>query len=273
LATEHSATDPWSPDRYERFKEERLRPFEDLLALVEPRPGMRVVDLGCGTGEPTRRAHERLHARETIGLDSSAAMLERARALEGGGLSFRQGDLGAFAEPGFDLVLSNAAVHWVPDHESLLARLASCLAPGGQLAIQAPANEHHPSHALAREVAQEPDFAAALGGHVRESPVLAPEAYARALHRLGFAAQRVRLEVYAHPLASRDEVVEWVRGTLLTDYERRLTPDAYARFLERYRARLRAALPDERPFVYTYRRLFLWARRPNLPGDTRAPSG
>jgi trans-aconitate 2-methyltransferase len=260
LAPFHSTPDPWCPDRYERFKGERLRPFEDLLALVEPRPDMRVVDLGCGTGEPTRRAHERLAARETTGLDSSPAMLDRARALEGHGLSFRQGDLGAFAEPGFDLVLSNAAVHWVPDHEGLLARLAGCLAPGGQLAIQAPANDHHPSHAIARGVAREPEFAAALGGFVRESPVLEPEAYARLLHRLGFAAQRVRLEVYAHPLASRGEVVEWVRGTLLTDYEKRLAPDVYARFLARYRARLEEALPDDRPFVYTYRRLFLWAR-------------
>jgi trans-aconitate 2-methyltransferase len=68
----------------------------------------------------------------------------------------------------------------------------------------------------------------------------------------------VRLEVYAHVLASREEVVEWVRGTTLTDYEKRLDAAAWGRFLERYHERLMAALPDERPFVYTYRRLFLW---------------
>jgi trans-aconitate 2-methyltransferase len=253
--------DAWSPAQYERFRTERLRPFEDLLALVEPRPGMRVVDLGCGTGEATRIAHERLAARETVGVDSSPAMLARAAEHAGGGISFRAGDLGGFAEPGFDLVLSNAAIHWVPDHEGLLERLVGTLTPGGQLALQAPANDHHPSHTVARAVAAEPAFAADLGGHVRESPVLAPEEYARILHRLGVAAQRVRLEVYAHPLASRDEVVEWVRGSLLTDYEKRLPPARWPAFLDRYRERLAAALPDERPFVYTYRRLFLWARR------------
>ncbi len=253
--------DVWNPAQYGKFRAERAAPFHDLLALVEPVPRPRVVDLGCGTGELTRLAHERLGARETLGVDSSPAMLERARAHAGGGLSFVQGDLAAFTGEAFDVVLSNAAIHWVPDHERLLPRLAALLAPGGQLAIQAPANDHHASHAVAREVAREPAFAGPLGGFVRESPILEPEAYARLLFRLGFARQRVRLETYAHPLGSRDDVVEWVRGTTLTDYERRLDPATWARFLERYRARLREALPDERPFLYTYRRLFLWARR------------
>ncbi len=253
--------DVWNPDRYGKFRAERAAPFHDLLALVEPVAAPRVVDLGCGTGELTRVAHERLGARETVGVDSSPAMLERAAAHAGGGVSFVRGDLGAFSEPGWDVVLSNAAIHWVPDHEALLSRLAALLAPGGQLAIQAPSNDHHASHAVAREVAREPEFAGPLRGFVRESPILEPERYAHVLFRLGFARQRVRLETYAHPLASRDDVVEWVRGTTLTDYERRLDPPTWARFLERYRARLRDALPDERPFLYTYRRLFLWARR------------
>jgi trans-aconitate 2-methyltransferase len=255
------ARDVWNPERYGKFHAERSAPFRDLLALVEPSRAPRVLDLGCGTGELTRLAHEHLGARETLGVDASAAMLAKAAGQAGGGLSFRQGDLAAFSEPGFDVVLSNAAIHWVPDHEALLSRLAALLAPGGQLAIQAPANDHHASHAVAREVAREPAFAAALGGFVRESPVLPPEAYARLLHRLGFAAQRVRLEVYAHPLASRDDVVEWVRGTTLTDYERRLDAPTWSRFLERYRERLMAALPDERPFVYTFRRAFVWGRQ------------
>jgi trans-aconitate 2-methyltransferase len=253
--------DVWSPDQYGKFRAERAAPFLDLLALVEPAPAPRVVDLGCGTGELTRLAHERLGARETLGVDSSAAMLERAAAHAGGGVAFVQGDLGAFAGSGFDVVLSNAAVHWVPDHEALLPRLAALLAPGGQLALQAPANDHHPSHAVAREVAREPGFAGPLGDFVRESPLLEPERYARLLFGLGFARQRVRLETYAHPLGSRDDVVEWVRGTTLTDYQRRLDAPTWARFLDRYRERLRAALPDERPFLYTFRRLFLWGRR------------
>jgi trans-aconitate 2-methyltransferase len=258
---EPSFPDAWDPDRYGRFREERSAPFHDLLSMVEGSPGMRVVDLGCGSGELTRLAHERLGARETLGIDSSPAMIARAAEQARAGLSFQVGDAGAFAGRGLDLVLSNAALHWVPGHEALLPRLAACLADGGQLAIQVPANEAHPSHARAREVAAEAPFREALGGHVRTSPVLAPEAYAHVLFRAGFPARRVRLEVYGHALASRDEVVEWVRGSLLTDYQKRLPEGLWPAFLERYRERLRAALPDERPFLDTYPRIFLWGRR------------
>jgi trans-aconitate 2-methyltransferase len=253
--------DAWDPDRYARFREERSAPFHDLLALVERRPGMRVVDLGCGFGDLTRLAHGTLGAQETVGIDSSAAMIARAAIHAGAGVSFEVGDAGAFDRHGFDLVLSNAALHWVPDHAALLPRLADTLPPGGQLALQVPANDDHPSHAAARAVAAEPPFRQALGGFVRASPVLAPEAYALLLHRAGLARQRVRVEVYGHLLASRDEVVEWVRGSLLTDYEKRMAPETWPAFLERYRARLFTELPDERPFLYTYRRLFLWGAR------------
>ncbi len=253
--------DVWNPDQYGKFRGQRAAPFHDLLALVEPCGAPRVVDLGCGTGELTRLAHDRLGARETVGVDTSEAMLERAAAHAGGGVSFRRADLASFADGTFDVVLSNAAIHWVPDHEALLPRLLALVAPGGQVAIQAPANDHHPSHATARAVAREPGFAGPLGGFERTSPLLAPEAYAGLLFRHGFARQRVRHEIYAHPLGSRDDVVEWVRGTTLTDYQRRLDGPTFERFLARYRERLREALPDERPFLYTFRRLFVWGRR------------
>lgn len=253
--------DAWSPDLYARFGAERAQPFRDLLALVRPRPGMRVVDLGCGTGELTAEAHRLLSARETQGIDSSPAMLERARPLAGGGLSFALGDIAGFSGEGLDLLLSNAALHWVPGHEALLGRLTRALAPDGQLAVQVPANHDHPSHRLAHELAGEPPFAAALSGPVRGKPVLEPEEYARLLFRLGYREQQVQLRVYAHPLREPSEVVEWVRGTLLTDYRKRLPPELWDRYLAAYRERLLRALPDEGPYLYTYRRILLWGRR------------
>jgi trans-aconitate 2-methyltransferase len=253
-------SDPWDPERYARFARERRQPFEDLAALLAPLDHPRILDLGCGAGELTRALHERLGARETLGIDSSPAMLEQAAAQAGGGLRFQAGDAGAFADGPWDLVFSNAALHWVPDHEALWPRLAALVAPGGQLAVQVPHNDHHPSHRVAVEVAGEAPFREPLGGAVRVSPVLPPERYAELLFRLGFAERRVRVEVYGHALASRDEVVEWVRGTTLTDYERRLPADLWPAFLDRYRARLAEALPDERPFLYTFRRVLLWGR-------------
>lgn len=253
--------DAWEPAQYERFAAERSAPFFDLLALVEREPGMRVADLGCGTGELTAQMHERLGAASTLGIDTSEAMLAKARPQET--LQFRRGDIAAF-EGAWDLIFSNAAIQWVPDHPAVFARLARALAPGGQLAVQMPANYDHPSHTTAAAVAGEEPFRAALGGFARaghEVPVLAPDEYATLLHRLGFTRQHVRLQVYAHVLGSRDDVVEWVRGTLLTAYRSRLPDDLYEPFVARYRARLENALPDDRPFLFPFKRILIWGRR------------
>jgi trans-aconitate 2-methyltransferase len=252
----------WNPAQYERFRDERSAPFYDLLDLVEPRPGMRVVDLGCGTGALTREMHRRLTARETVGIDTSPAMLARSAAIAGEGLRFEQGDIATFAaDSAYDLVFSNAAIQWVPDHEPLFARLAAALTPTGQLAVQMPANNDHPSHVTAFAVAGEAPFRDALGGYARQWPVLAPEAYAALLYRLGFTRQHVRLQVYGHELESREAVIEWVRGSLLTDYEKRLPADLWPVFLERYRERLLPQLEDARPFFYPFKRILLWASR------------
>jgi len=250
--------DAWDPTQYERFRAERKKPFLDLLASIDPRPSMRIVDLGCGTGDLTRELHGRLAARETLGIDRSAAML--ARAVPAPGLRFELGDAAGVAGS-WDLVFSNSALHWVPDHAALFARLERALAPGGQLAVQMPSNFGHPSHRVAASVAREEPFRSALSGWEREVPVLAPEAYAALLHRLGFSEQSVRLQVYGHLLPRREDVVEWVKGTLLTDYQARLPPASWPRFLERYREALLPLLEDQEPFFYAYPRLLIWGRK------------
>jgi trans-aconitate 2-methyltransferase len=257
-----SPSSDWNPEQYGRFRDERARPFFDLLDLVQPQPGMRVVDLGCGTGELTLELHRRLSARETIGIDNSPAMLAKSAAFAGDGLRFKQKDIGTFAsEADFDLVFSNAALQWVPDHEPLFRRLTAALTQSGQLAVQMPANNDHPSHLTAFAIAGEPPFREALGGYERQWPVLAPEAYATLLHRLGYRRQHVRLQIYAHELESREAVMEWVRGSLLTDYERRLPAELWPRFLERYQERLLPQLDDANPFFYPFKRVRLWGTR------------
>lgn len=255
------AADTWNPAQYGRFHAERTQPFLDLLALVHPRPGMRVVDLGCGSGELTRRLHIHVEARETLGIDRSRAMLEKSAALVAEGLRFEAGDIATFhARGAYDLVFSNAALHWVPDHEALFARLTEALAPEGQLAVQVPANFDQPAHVVAREVAAEAPFGVPLDESPAEN-VLAPEAYARLLARLGYRAQHVRLQVYAHLLGGREDVVEWVKGTALTAYAERLGPARYEEFLARYAARLVPRLEHTHPYFFPFKRILLWARR------------
>jgi trans-aconitate 2-methyltransferase len=243
----------WSPEQYERFKAERKQPFLDLAALIEKRPRMRVVDLGCGTGDLTRELHDALAAEETLGIDNSETMLLKAGHFGGEMLRFEQGNIEAFVtDRPFDLVFSNAALHWVPDHEALFTRLTRFLSADGQLAVQMPDNDDHPSHSVAARVAER------FGLEPRPGFVLPPARYAELLHRLGYARQHVRLQVYGHVLPSADDVVEWVRGALLTHYESMLAPDDYARFLGEYREELQRVLGDSRPFFYTYKRVLVW---------------
>jgi trans-aconitate 2-methyltransferase len=253
--------DPWNPGQYERFRAERAQPFRDLLALVQQRPGMRVVDLGCGTGDMTLELHRALGAAETLGLDSSASMLAKAPKAEG--LRFEQGDIAGFsAIHRFDLVFSNAALHWVSDHPALLRRLTAALAPGGQLAVQMPMNDEHPSHQTAYELARTHEFRRLLKGFERKPPLLEPAQYASWLQKLGFSRQHVRLQIYAHSLDDRAQVIEWVRGALLNDYQQRLAPADFERFLARYRELLLPQLEDAHPYLYTYPRILFWGQLP-----------
>ncbi|HYM63021.1 MAG TPA: methyltransferase domain-containing protein [Thermoanaerobaculia bacterium] len=249
----------WNPEQYQRFQREREQPFHDLLALVEHRPRMRVADLGCGTGELTRELHRHLKANETVGIDNSETMLLKSSAFGDEMLRFERGDIEAFiSDRPFDLVFSNAALHWVEDHGALFHRLTSLLSKDGQVAIQMPANEDNPSHTTAAAVAAEEPFASALAGHVRKSPILPLEQYAQLLHHLGYKRQHVRMQIYGHPLPSSRDVVEWVKGSLLTDYQKRMDAGAFAAFLARYTERLLAAIGDVHPYFYTYKRVLIW---------------
>ena len=249
----------WNPEQYHRFQNERSKPFFDLLALVGPAPGGSVIDLGCGTGELTKILHEKSGAAATLGLDSSETMLARASEHGGAGLSFAQGDIDAFAGE-FDIVFSNAALQWLDGHEELIPAIAAHVRDGGQLAFQVPANADHPSHQVAHAVAREEPFATALGGYMREWPVLPPERYAEILDGLGFADLSVRLEVYGHTLESSEGVVEWVKGTLLTDYEKRMPQDLYQQSLARYRERLLGEIGVKAPYFYAFKRVLARGR-------------
>jgi trans-aconitate 2-methyltransferase len=262
LDTMSTTASAWNPEQYARFRAERSQPFFDLAKFIRRRPGMRVLDVGCGTGELTHALHQDLQARETLGIDSSATMLAKAAACTDRGLSFAGADLTTFVpDQRYDVVFSNAALQWVGDHAAVLRRLTEWLTEDGQLAVQVPANHDHPAHVIAAEVAGTAPFRDALGGYVRTPSVLPPEDYATLLHHLGYREQLVRLHVYAHHLPARDDVVEWVKGTMLVDYEQRLPADLFARFLERYRAQLLPRLADAHPYFYPFKRILFWGRR------------
>src|SRR5262249_45452579 len=140
----------WDPAQYHKFQAQRALPFDDLLALVTVRPGLRAVDLGCGTGELTRKLADALPSSDVLGLDSSAEMLARAGKHARDGLRFAEKRIEEL-DGEWDLILSNAALHWVPGHRELFPRLMGMLRAGGQLVIQMPSNWEHPSQAILRD--------------------------------------------------------------------------------------------------------------------------
>jgi trans-aconitate 2-methyltransferase len=262
--------DAWQPEQYQKFAAERAQPFWDLLDLVERCPIARAVDLGCGSGELTEAAAARLAVEDMTGIDASPAMLEQARDRSRPGLRFAGGDIGSWSSGGdhdlVDLVLANASLHWVPDHPAVLARWWAAIAPGGQLAVQIPANADHPSHLVAAEVGAAEPFRSALGGPPPPPPLaanlLAPHPYAILLDRLGAARQHVRLQVYPHVLASSADVVEWVKGTSLTRFLSPLPADLHEPFVAEYRQRLLATIGDHAPYFYPFKRILFWASKP-----------
>ncbi|MDQ3819945.1 MAG: methyltransferase domain-containing protein, partial [Acidobacteriota bacterium] len=203
---------PWDPQQYHQFQKDRFKPFEDLFGLIKVREGMRVVDLGCGTGELTRRLADRLQGSDVLGVDSSAEMLRRAREQERDGLRFEQASIQE-VEGEWDLVFSHAAIHWIDDHRSLVPRLLSLVSPGGQLAVQLPSNHTHPTHTLIREIALEEPFRSYLGGWNRASPVLEINEYAELLHACGATEITVFEKVYPSLLENSDAMAEWTKGT------------------------------------------------------------
>lgn len=250
---------PWDPKQYHKFQAERSAPFFDLLALVDVRPNLKVVDLGCGTGELTRKLAEALPNSSVTGIDSSAQMLGKAASLSGPSLVFEQADQSQLTGE-WDLIFSNAALHWSENHPELIPRLYRRLAAGGQIAVQVPSNHNHISHQLYRETASEEPFRTILNGFQRHAPVLSIDKYAQLLFDCGAEQIVVFEKIYAHVLEDSDAVVEWISGTALVPYFERLG-ELKQEFLDVIRRKMHTALPD-RPIFYPFRRTLFAARKP-----------
>ncbi len=257
------SADAWNPQQYEKFKDQRSQPFFDLMNLLQPQKDAEVIDLGCGTGELTAKLHEHLKAKRTIGIDSSEEMLKKAAAFAGGGLDFQAGDIETWqSENSADVVFSNAALQWCSNHPRLFRKIKEALRENGQLAVQMPMNHDYPTHVLASKMTFEEPWASLLRTerYEKQKTMLTAEEYAKLLFDLGFKEQKVFLRVYGHILESREGILEWVKGTLLTFFKSKLSKSDYELFLAEYRERLFEELSDEKPFFYPFKRILLWAR-------------
>jgi len=250
----------WNPEQYHKFKTERLAPFNDLYGLIKVRPGLSVLDLGCGTGELALELSERLPRSSVTGVDSSAEMLAKAKERCSDKVRLLQGSVETISGE-WDLLFSHAVLHWVDGHAQLFPRLWEFIKPGGQLAVQIPSNHRHPSHTCIIAAASQEPFKAALKGWVRHSPVLEIDQYAQLLHGCGAADFTVMEKVYPTYLPEASAIAEWTKGTTLVPYFERLPQELHEPFLQRYRELLTEALPTG-PILFTFRRILFAAVKP-----------
>ncbi|KQP13447.1 trans-aconitate 2-methyltransferase [Methylobacterium sp. Leaf93] len=255
----------WNPALYTRFEDERTRPAAELLARVPLEAPRLVYDLGCGPGNSTALITARFPEAEVIGLDTSPAMLERARSRLPG-LAFARADAATWIpERAPDLIYANAVLQWLPDHPVLLPRLLGLLAPGGVLAVQMPDNLAEPSHRLMREVACAGPWAEAISDPAmagRLGRMLDPAGYYDLLAPLA-AEVDVWRTAYHHPMADAAAIVEWVRATGLRPFLDPLDPEDTAGFLAAYATAIDEAYPprsDGRRLL-AFPRVFIVARR------------
>lgn len=254
----------WSAKQYSTFEDERTRPVRDLLSAVPAREANRVADLGCGPGNSTEVLSARFPGAAVVGLDSSVDMIEAARSRLPQ-FKFVQGAIETWAPvERFDVILSNAALQWVPDHATLFPRLTDKLASGGSLAIQMPDNLDEPAHRLMREIAADGPWRDKLASAAQTRTTLESVNWYYQLLQSCSSRVDVWRTTYYHALAGgADAVVEWFKGSGLRPFLAPLDDAQQATFLGRYRAAIAEAYPalSDGTVLLPFPRLFMIATR------------
>lgn len=193
----------WSPEVYGRHAAPQLRPALDLLGRIPIANAETVVDLGCGSGALFPALRARFATARLMGIDSSPAMLERARAVDPD-VELVEADA-AFWRPGstVDLIVANASLQLISGHERLIPELLGCCRC---LAVQVPDNFAAPSHRLVRETMAQAPWSDQLAGVELGDRILSAEAYANLLRGEGLEPDLWRTTYY-HRLVGQAPVL------------------------------------------------------------------
>ncbi|HTY13299.1 MAG TPA: methyltransferase domain-containing protein [Candidatus Omnitrophota bacterium] len=222
----------WDPQHYLKFKNERTQPSIDLVGRIEPAIAPRcIIDVGCGPGNSGQILIERWPHAEFTGLDNSPAMIEKAKA-DHPAQNWVLADATTYA-PGrkFDLIFSNAAIQWIPDHTRLFKTLFGWLSAGGTIAVQTPRFQNMAIGKIIEHITGKGRWNKALGGCSDLFTYHNPNFYYDLL-----AGEVRRIDLwetdYFHILGSHLAVIEWIRGTALMPYLDRLADKADRQALE-----------------------------------------
>jgi len=245
----------WDSAQYLKFHDERTQPCRDLAARIAMDAPAGIIDLGCGPGNSTEVIAARFPETAITGFDSSTDMIATARERHPG-WRWITGDIAHFAEGNdrYDLVFSNAALQWVPDHERILPLL---LQRAGVLAVQMPGNWAAPAHGVMREVAKRFGMLESVREWYTHDENFYYDVLAPHCRQLDLWTTE-----YIHVMPDAAAIVEWYRGTGLRPFLQAL-PDGPTRdqFIAQYQEAIRAEYPP-RPngqLLFPFRRLFLVA--------------
>ena len=189
----------WDAATYDRVSTPQVEWAERVLARLPLRGDETVLDAGCGSGRVTQLLLDRLPSGHVVAVDSTASMVEYARAaLDPGRATVFQTDLTELTlEEPVDAVFSNAVFHWIADHDALFARVYAALQPGGLLVAQCGGQGNvERLHEVANQLAVEEPYAEHMSGWERPWHFAGAEETAERLERAGFTDVRAWLEPY-----------------------------------------------------------------------------
>jgi len=237
----------WNPADYAANSAAQFAWARDLIARLRLHGAERILDVGCGDGKITAELARTLPCGSITGVDASAEMVHFARAAypqsEIPNLKFQVMDARElhFAQA-FDLVFSNAALHWVDDHPAFLRGVAACLRPGGQLVVSCGGKGNAQDvFAVLRATLRLKRWRGFFRKLAPPYFFHRPEAYEKWLPRFGFQPQLVRLANKDARHAGREGLAAWLRTTWLPYTQRvpaaqrdAFIADVVARFLAKH---------------------------------------
>ncbi|MBN2154230.1 MAG: class I SAM-dependent methyltransferase [Candidatus Lokiarchaeota archaeon] len=257
----------WDASLYQENSSFQFSLGLDAIARLAPRPGERVLDIGCGNGATTAELARRvLPGGEVVGMDVSSEMLAQARAnIDEAGLSnvrLVHQDMATLAiVGGFDAVFSNSSVHWVSRLDDLYRRVHAALVPGGRVVVQTGAAGGNALVDALHDAMAEPLLATLFAGFTWPWQFCTPAEAERILEEAGFSAISVEAHDKLTSFPTEAALIGYCRAAALIPFLSHLPEPRRPVFLECF-ARHLLARNGARPLDLVMPRLFILAAKP-----------